>query len=523
MSNEDIQKLLRTGIQAAQSGNKATARQILTQVTDQDPSNELAWIWRASVAETSVERRECLQQVLAINPRNDRAKEALEKLDLAPPEPAPRWTQPEAAKPGPRRSLELDREALLTTAPSRRRSRLPFFIASLLALSMIAVGFFLLWDYFQAQEAEPTVESPTAVAFPDTPTPVPDFVTSTPQGGTLIAIPEIEDLPPTWTPTATWTLPPILEPTATEVPLFDYTLLVAGKRDGQSAWGLYTILADGTEEQAVDLQLDNAIEESSNLTINEVFDVRYSPDGEMIVFAASVQVTANPEVTEEATEEAVAASTEFEEIFIASIQDGTVTRLTTLEAVHAQNPVWSPDGSRIAFASDEDGDYDIYLVNVDGSELRAITFNDAQDNDPSWSPDGAYIAFASDEAGPGFLEVWSMTADGGERTRLTNDTNSSYAPAWSPDGSAIAFISDRRIDADLYVMNANGTGEQLLTTDDNAAEDREPAWSPDGEWIAFISSRESDFFEIYLLQPDTMRVQRITYELGDNRNVVWKP
>lgn len=521
MSNDDIQKLLRTAIQAAQSGNKAAARQILGQVTDQDPHNELAWIWMASVAETPTERRICLQRVLEINPRNDRAKQALEKLD-APPESAAlqssRWTEPDQAKPT-KRSLDLDREQLLGAAPRpRRRSRLPFLIAIVLAFSMIALGIVMLWDYFQSQDTDPTptAEIPAAAAIPTEPTRVPDFITPTPRGGTLITLPDVEDLPPTWTPTATWTLPPVLESTPTDVPLFDYTLLFAGKRDEQTEWQLYTMLADSTEEQTINLRLPiDGDESTANLTLIEAFDARFSPDGEMMVLAARVQAAP---VDEEAT-----TATEFEELFLASVQDGIISRLTSFEAGHMRDPVWSPDGSRIAFASDIDGDYDIYLINVEGGDARAITHNDAQDNDPSWSPAGAYIAFASDESGLGFLEVWSMTADGGERKQLTNDTNSSYAPAWSPDGTAIVFVSDRRVDADLYMMNADGTGERLLTTDDHGAEDRDPAWSPDGKWIAYISDRDSYFFEIYLIQSDGMRVQRITYDLGDNRNVVWKP
>ena len=72
MDPEEIQQLLKTGIEAAQSGNKIIARHILEQVVSKDPANEMGWLWLASVVETVEERRESLQQVLSINPNNKR-------------------------------------------------------------------------------------------------------------------------------------------------------------------------------------------------------------------------------------------------------------------------------------------------------------------------------------------------------------------------------------------------------------------------------------------------------------------
>ena len=126
MSNEEIQNLLRTGIQTAQSGNKAIARRILEQVVAQDPQNELGWIWLASVVDAPSERRECLQKALAINPNNERAKQALDKLNQLreagrPPTPRPaqapsRLTPPLAPEPlAPARPIStpgIDRQAL---------------------------------------------------------------------------------------------------------------------------------------------------------------------------------------------------------------------------------------------------------------------------------------------------------------------------------------------------------------------------------------------------------------------------
>ena len=74
---------LKAGIEAAQQGDKKTARNLLKQVLAEDPNNELAWMWLASAVESLDERRACLQKVLQINPNNARAREALSRLGAA--------------------------------------------------------------------------------------------------------------------------------------------------------------------------------------------------------------------------------------------------------------------------------------------------------------------------------------------------------------------------------------------------------------------------------------------------------
>lgn len=79
MSSRELEEKLKSGITAARSGNRSTARRLLEEVIAQDPNNELAWIWMASVVESTSERRICLERVLEINPRNARAREALQR------------------------------------------------------------------------------------------------------------------------------------------------------------------------------------------------------------------------------------------------------------------------------------------------------------------------------------------------------------------------------------------------------------------------------------------------------------
>ena len=80
------------------------------------------------------------------------------------------------------------------------------------------------------------------------------------------------------------------------------------------------------------------------------------------------------------------------------------------------DPSFSPDGSKILFAANHDGDLEIYVVNADGTGMEALTDNDKQDFFPSWSPDGSMIVFSSDRDGA--IELYLMDADGGNQRRL---------------------------------------------------------------------------------------------------------
>ena len=91
-------------------------------------------------------------------------------------------------------------------------------------------------------------------------------------------------------------------------------------------------------------------------------------------------------------------------------------------------------------------------------------------------PDGERIAFFSDRDGN--FEIYVMNADGTGVSRLTDEPGADALPAWSPDGERIVFVSDRSGNEEIFVMNADGTAVEQLT--DDPADDVEPAWSPAG-------------------------------------------
>ena len=96
----------------------------------------------------------------------------------------------------------------------------------------------------------------------------------------------------------------------------------------------------------------------------------------------------------------------------------TLVRLTNNNAMDCE-PVWSPDGSRVAFWSNRDGGKKIYVMDADGSNVKRLTNNQADDVNPGWSPDGRRILFESERDGN--RELYVMDADGGNQIRLTRD------------------------------------------------------------------------------------------------------
>ncbi|MEO8424984.1 MAG: hypothetical protein ABI595_13880 [Actinomycetota bacterium] len=147
----------------------------------------------------------------------------------------------------------------------------------------------------------------------------------------------------------------------------------------------------------------------------------------------------------------------------------------------AANPSWSPGGSAIAFESTDDGL--LYLVDVTGAEPGLPHTLGVAGAAPSWSPDGRHIAFFNERDDD--LDIFTMAVDGTGVERLTHDRAPDYSPVWSPNGRHIAFVSERDGDQDIYVMDADGS-HQIDVSRDRWPDDF-PAWSPDGRDIAFVA------------------------------------
>jgi len=100
---------------------------------------------------------------------------------------------------------------------------------------------------------------------------------------------------------------------------------------------------------------------------------------------------------------------------------------------------WSPDGRQIVFASDIDGDYEIYVMDVDGTNWQQLTHNSVSDQGPSWSPDRKWIAFHSER--DGLSELYRMRPDGSDVVRLTVNNVEVKYPKWSPDSGQLVYQS----------------------------------------------------------------------------------
>ena len=506
MAHDDPQTLLREAIQAAQQGNHTAARIMLEQVIAGDSENELAWIWLATVAESNAQRRTYLARVLEINPRNARARQALDALQ------APGSTPPRSA--GSRKTAALQE----TPRHQARRGSSPLFLAAaILAVAMIAAGALLLKnalsDGNERVQSAPTATIVAAVpGAPASPTPRNLRPSTTPLPTSRLAEGTQEALPPTWTPTATWTPSP--EPQPTVVPSLDsYTLLVS-RQAADDSWNLVTMRADGTRSETLTFELPADLANNASLEWIGIFDAAYSPDAQQIAAVGWLRQEAadgNPE-----------NAVDYRELFTGPAAGGTLRQITSMRTGELGDLAWSPDGSQILFAANAEGDSDIYAVASGRSEPRRLTDNSSEDRYPAWSPDGQYVAFASDLAGPGAFEIWRMPVGGGEPEQLTEAENSSFSPTYSPDGNWIVFISDRGGDSDLYRMNADGTGERILTTNDDA-DALDPAWSPDGEWIIYSSNLDSEFYQLVAIHPDGTGLQRLTNGRANYRYVHWMP
>src|SRR3989442_1448843 len=209
----------------------------------------------------------------------------------------------------------------------------------------------------------------------------------------------------------------------------------------------------------------------------------------------------------------------------------TLAGVTTNCTVSGSNPravtIASGVTTSVAFATLNGG---IGVTDADGANPHQLSVRGYQ---PAWSPDGSRIAFASGRVGDGSAVISVMNADGSGPIDLTTPTALGFAgPAWSPDGAKLAFsnllcsdASNEAHQCDLYdyfvdVMNADGSGGRLLldlagTTPNDAGPAPDPAWSPDGTKIAFVGT----CYTIWVINADGSGLVGLTGGSGP----AWRP
>lgn len=195
----------------------------------------------------------------------------------------------------------------------------------------------------------------------------------------------------------------------------------------------------------------------------------WSPDGPHIIYSAQTYRSATAGRASPVDSAA--------HIWIIKV-DGSDARPLTRGSSRNIRPAWSPYGTAILFSSDrhaapnphffgrDDGDLEIYRMDLNGSNVRRLTNHAGTALGAKWSPDGQQIAFHRFVAG-GASDILVMNADGSEPRNLMRGRFSAGRPTWSPDGSEIAFNAE----GGIYVMRADGSDPKLLTRNG-----RHPDW-----------------------------------------------
>jgi Tol biopolymer transport system component/ankyrin repeat protein len=201
--------------------------------------------------------------------------------------------------------------------------------------------------------------------------------------------------------------------------------------------------------------------------------------------------------------------------------DGTqrrrLTRLGT-EMV-AACPTWSPDGRRIAFftvpweVGAPDGiDPQLYVIDADGKNLRRLGRGIA----PSWSPDGKWILYTDIKStgSSSTFSLWQMDADDRRRERLIDGAGMGV---WSPDGKRIAYVHDQEEMSGIFVMDADGSSGRLLMKIEQQCQEDGLRWMADGRHIVFTRYRMSPFLvpdaaEIWVVDVTSKRETNLTPE-----------
>ncbi len=213
-------------------------------------------------------------------------------------------------------------------------------------------------------------------------------------------------------------------------------------------------------------------------------------------------------------------------IFLAEIflgrSAGNITgeRTSGEKASQAFAPAWSPDGRRVAFASNRAGNMEIFSANADGSDVRRLTNSAASDTAPCWSPTGAEIAFTSNRTG--VPQLWVMDNEGLNVRRLTTLGNYNDGCAWNPSKqySEVAYTSRIEGGFEIAVVDLASRNVRQITEGRGSCE--YPTWAPNGRHLAFSCNR-SGTWQLSVADREARQMTTLSAGPGNNVQPDWGP
>jgi TolB protein len=182
-------------------------------------------------------------------------------------------------------------------------------------------------------------------------------------------------------------------------------------------------------------------------------------------------------------------------IYILPLKGGSPVLITPMAPSYLHG--WSPDGGKLAYCAERNGQYDIYTISVTGGVETQLTDLPSLDDGPEYSPDGKYIWFNSVRTG--LMQVWRMKADGSDQTQITFEESNNWFPHVSPDGESVAFLAYRKGDVapsdhpanknvEIRLMsNVGGEFRTLVKLFGGQGTINVNSWSPDSRQLAFVS------------------------------------
>lgn len=218
----------------------------------------------------------------------------------------------------------------------------------------------------------------------------------------------------------------------------------------------------------------------------------FNPNGEKIIFASSHESPIPLEDPTKPNEKYKWDLTPYMNIYEAYLDGSSLKQLTFGAAYHAEC-AYSPDGSEIVYASNEDGSMNIYVMASDGSNVRQITHTSHCYNGGSFfSPDGQRIIFRADRDKPHYLQLYMIDADGTNEKQLTSNDSVNWSPYWHPDGKHVAFTKslNNHRSYEIFQLDTETFNEEQITY--NESFNGLPVFNHDGSKIMWTSKRSLD-------------------------------